>query len=105
MKKEKLPNLLIFAILTVITLVVWIGFEVYRLVNKSPQTNVPESILTPISPNLDQEVLSKIEKKIYINESELENLINSQTNPIEPDIEAGSEATPSPEINQGGVLH
>lgn len=105
MKKEKLPNLLIFAILTVVTLVVWIGFEVYRLVNKSPQTNVPESILTPISPNLDQEVLSKIEKKVYINESELENLINLPTNPIGPDIEASSDATQSPEINQGGVLH
>lgn len=89
MKKEKLPNLLIFAILTVITLVVWIGFEVYRLVNKSSQTNVPESILTPISPNLDQEVLLKIEKKVYINDSELENLNN----------EASTEAAQSPEIN------
>lgn len=66
MNKNKLPSLVVLLILTLITVVFWIMFSVYRTyTNKEVSTNVPREILLPISPNLDESTIDIMQTKIY----------------------------------------
>lgn len=78
--KKKLPNSLTVLIATLITILFWIGFEVYRTFTKPADINVPESVLKPLTPNLDIDSLSEIEGSIELSQEELESL--RQTNPL-----------------------
>ncbi|OGM27681.1 hypothetical protein A3D00_02050 [Candidatus Woesebacteria bacterium RIFCSPHIGHO2_02_FULL_38_9] len=72
MKKQvKTPRLITVEILTLITVTLWIVFEVYRLVTLKGSPTVPEEILAPISSNLDLKALSKLDEKIFFEGNEL----------------------------------
>lgn len=71
MKKAKLPSLVTVLILTLITVVVWVTFDVYRLFNKAAVPVVPESVSLPLNPTLDVDAINQFESKSFIDESQI----------------------------------
>lgn len=69
--KVKAPNLVVIAILSVITIVFWIGFSVFRAFTKEPDPKVPAEILAPLNPTLDLEALNRLERRNWLTESEI----------------------------------
>jgi len=75
MKKLKKPKLVILGILTLITIVFWIGFSAYRSLTSEVPMKVPSEIMEPISPLLDTETLNKVGNKLFFLEQELANIV------------------------------
>ena len=95
MKKNKTPTTVTIAILTTITVFVWIFFDVYRILKKTPVIDVEPKILESISPVLDLDVLTEITQRKYFDESTIIPL--NQAPPIITEItEEEVEITPSP---------
>ena len=72
MKKQKRPIIVNLAIVTVTTVVVWIGFDIYRILTQKPNPQVPPRILEPINPKLDTEMLERASTRLYIDESQIQ---------------------------------
>lgn len=68
---KKMPFSVRLLVLTAITVVVWVGFEVYRVLTSEPDPVVPEHILAPISPSLDTSTLNSISQRIHLTEEEI----------------------------------
>ena len=76
MKKTKLPNLISVLILTLITVVMWVSLSVYRSLTSKPPAVVPEEVSKPLTPTLDSDTMSKIDSRIFLDESQIpENVI------------------------------
>lgn len=75
MKKQKKPNLVVLGILTLITILLWVGFNAYRSFTSEVPVKVPSEILEPISPTLDTETLRKVGNKLFFLEQELAEII------------------------------
>ncbi|MEK7521488.1 MAG: hypothetical protein AAB599_01660 [Patescibacteria group bacterium] len=71
MQNQKGPNVMLFAVLTTITIFVWIGFEVYSILNQKTLEAIPDSVLLPIDPNLDLETLKKLESRRNFSDAEI----------------------------------
>lgn len=85
MTKPKAPKLVTVAVVTTITIVLWVFFGVYRILTASSPPIVPEELLAPINPVLDQEALRNIEGRVFFEESEIPELsidISTATIPI-----------------------
>lgn len=101
MAKRK-SKITIFAILTTITILVWVSFEAYQRFNKKDLQSIPGNIIAPIAPSLDTEVLDNIEGKLWF----------SDDSSIPPPITRGGveqkptpapqEASPSPGASPSG---
>ncbi|AKM83040.1 hypothetical protein A2422_03630 [Candidatus Woesebacteria bacterium RIFOXYC1_FULL_31_51] len=65
MKNTKLPSVIVLLILTSITIVFWVFFNIYYVVSKKTPATVSEEILSPINPKLDTEVINQMEKRSY----------------------------------------
>lgn len=70
MNKQKPPRILTLAILTVVTVVAWIGFDVYRALTTKPAPPVPPEILAPIDPQLNTLILNDIINRVYVEPKE-----------------------------------
>lgn len=66
--QKRTPNLITTLILTVITVLSWISFSIYRALTKPGPVVVPPEILTPLDPSLD---LQDLEKRIKVENAEL----------------------------------
>jgi hypothetical protein len=75
MKKQKKPNVVVLGILTLITILFWVGFSAYRSLTSEVPIKVPDEILEPISPILDAETLGKVGNKLFFLEQELAEII------------------------------
>ena len=53
-------DILILSLCTLITVLVWIGFDVYRILTKEEEPYVPTSQLIPLNPKVDQEIIDQI---------------------------------------------
>ncbi len=95
MKKQKKPSLVILGVLTLITVLFWIGFSAYRSLTSEAPVKVPSEILEPISPTLDIETLSKVGGKLFFLEQELAEII--LISPPSPSPTASPEPTQLPE--------
>ena len=92
MNKTKTPSLIPILILTLITIVMWVSFDVYRAIKKPAEAVVPPDVSQPLTPTLDQAVINQIESRTYLNNSQIpDNVINSSPTPA-------SKATPKPTI-------
>lgn len=91
MDKNKLPSLVTIAMLTLITIIFWIFFSVFRLLTTKPGIQVADEILRPLTPTLDRAALEKLQARIYVSEGELGNLPVLTSSPPAPT------ATPSTE--------
>lgn len=69
--KQQTPRLVILAILTALTVLSWVGFEVYRAFVDSAEPVVEEHVLAPLSPQLDASVLDELQRRRHLPESEL----------------------------------
>ena len=68
MKKPKPPSLVTIVILTTITVVFWVFFSVYRAFTTQPSPSVPDEIIEPFSPNLDEATLTKLQGRTFFAE-------------------------------------
>lgn len=92
MKKQKKPNVVVLGILTLITILLWIGFSAYRSLTSEAPVKVPSEILEPISSTLDTETLGKVGNRLFFLEQELAEIILISSPSPSP--------TPSPEPTQ-----
>lgn len=68
MKKDMLSkNILSLAIIILFVTMVWLGYEVYSISNKRTITevSVPENLLQPIDPSINEELLNSMRDRIY----------------------------------------
>lgn len=65
MKNKKLPSIVVLFILTIITLLFWISFSIYRVFSSKPAPQVPTNVLLNLDPKLDNVTLDQTEKRIY----------------------------------------
>ena len=86
MKQQKLPNLVNIAIFSLITILAWIGFGVYRQITKEPEPEVNPEILEPLDPTLNTAILNQLEGRVYLSDPEVEALVG-QTIVIEEEEE------------------
>lgn len=93
-RREDLLRILIF---TLVTVLVWISFEIYL---SQKQTKVAEdfaSYTLPLNPNIDRTVLQEIQNRRGFSDEELQEFSTQQTSIITED-ELESVSTPSAEI-------
>lgn len=62
---NKLPNVINFMILTLVTLLIWLAFTVIRSFTSEADAVVPVEIVLPLNPNLDTQTLDQMESKFY----------------------------------------
>lgn len=94
MKNIKAPRIVTIGILTLITVVFWVGFEVFRTFTKKPDTPVPQAIINPINPVLDQDALSKVQGRVYLDEGQIgQTVVQTETPTPEPTV--GPTTTPA----------
>jgi|SRR3989304_199548 len=91
--KRKTPALVNTAILTLITIFMWIAFSVYRILASQPPINVPPEILEPISPALDRQVLAAVSERTFFEEGQVSNTFIYQGPQISQQLSAPSAPT------------
>lgn len=94
--KRKTPRLVTTSIITLITVINWIGFELYRIYTAKPDPIVPAEILASLNPILDEEVLNKLQERVYLEESQLPKIAVAQ----EPNPTSIPAASPSGESKE-----
>jgi hypothetical protein len=83
-------NLLVSSILTLITVLVWIGFDVYRALNKTTITKVTQEQMKALDPKIKRDVIEKVKNNLYLNEEDLNQAVVSV--PEEPNGTEDQEA-------------
>jgi len=79
------PNLVLFGIITTVTIFVWIGFEVYKILNPRTIESIPDAVLAPLDPTLDIQTLKKLEaRRNFTDEQILPAKSATPTPPQEP---------------------
>lgn len=63
--KKKLPNLVVLSILTLITSLFWIGFNIYQALTREPSPIVPPDVILQIDPKLDTDTITLMKNKSY----------------------------------------
>ena len=83
MNKTKLPSLIPILILTLVTIIMWVSFDVYRTFKQPAESSVPANIALPLTPTLDQDAIKQIESRTYLDDSQIpDNIINSSPLPV-----------------------
>lgn len=75
MKKQKRPFIVNVLILTAVTTICWVAFDIYRAFTVKPAPILSEAILAPFSPELSSAVLDDIQNKVYFSETEISNTL------------------------------
>lgn len=90
MKKKKINrDLISLAVSTLLTVAVWIGFDVYRALTRYTLPEILDQQMQPLDPKLNQEIINQLKERFRISEEEL-----GQLEELEPVAEA-NETTPS----------
>jgi arsenate reductase-like glutaredoxin family protein len=99
MKKIQLgKDALILSILTLITVLTWIGFELYQALTKTEIPKVLQKQTTPLNPKLDEKVIENLKSRKTISEEELNKIVVSPPQILpSPIIMLEEEATESGE--------
>lgn len=61
-----MPSVIVLTILTTITVVCWIGLSVYRTLTTKPPVNVPQTVLNPIDPSLNDQYIQRLPGRTYL---------------------------------------
>ncbi|PIS15196.1 hypothetical protein COT63_01230 [Candidatus Shapirobacteria bacterium CG09_land_8_20_14_0_10_38_17] len=95
-KKRKLnQDLLIISILTLITALVWVGANAYHNFVAKKTATVKKELLIPLKPEINQKLITDLEKKKHLSEEELTQIL-SQTQKATPSAIPTENATPTP---------
>lgn len=65
MKKTKLPSAIVLMILTLITVIFWISFTVYRVFTTETKPEIPEEVVLKLDPSFDTKTLQMTKDRIY----------------------------------------
>ena len=112
MKKIKTPSIVIIGVITLITIVLWVVFGVLRIVITQPSPDIPDEILSPITPTLDTSTISELENRTHLSESEIgQNIITPQSptpvpipeNVLQELVQETPTASPSPATSEAQV--
>ena len=93
MKKIQLGrDALILSIMTLITVLSWIGFDVYQALTKTEMPRVLKRQLAPLNPRLNRTVIDKLRKRETLSQEELSKLIPPVITPSPETTPSGKEA-------------
>jgi hypothetical protein len=82
MKRNKLPSLITILVLTLLTIILWVSFSVYRAITAKPTESVPAAVSNPITPTLDQTEINTIESAVFLDNSQIpQNLVAASAPP------------------------
>jgi hypothetical protein len=96
MKKIKLgKDALTLSILTLVTVLTWIGFDVYKALTKSEIPRVLQKQIAPLNPKVDWEIIEELRNKKTVSEEELKTVVIPE---VSPSPEPSPAVTPSPEV-------
>lgn len=94
MKKRKINrDILVLSVLTLITVLIWIAYDVYQALTKYTLPKVLEEQMKPLEPEIERTKIEKLKKRLSIPEEELEKIPLPEITP-----EATESATPSGEL-------
>jgi len=71
-------NALVLSIMTLITVLTWIAFEVYLTATKTTIPKVTQEQMAPIDPQLKRETIEKLKENAWLSEEE----VNSFSFPV-----------------------
>jgi hypothetical protein len=71
MKKTKLPSIISILVLTLITVIMWVSFDVYRAIKKPTEITVAKEISQSLTPSLDQDSIQKVETRNFLDDSQI----------------------------------
>ena len=74
MKGPKPPKIVVVLIVTTITIIFWVFLSVYEVLRKTPDLNIPDAVLKPLTPSLDQTSLGELPARVFYSEEELKNI-------------------------------
>jgi len=77
---------LIFSVLTLITVLTWIGFEVYRTATKTTIPEVTQRQMAPLEPKIKKETINQLRENLWFAEEEL-NFAGAQVSTKSAEIE------------------
>ncbi len=84
MKKKGIKkDLFIIAVITIVTITVWVVLDIFLTFQKSTVPAVTKKLMEPLNPKLNTEVLDELEKKDFFNLSEGTPASRSQEIPTE----------------------
>lgn len=73
MKEFKLgKDALILSMLTLITILTWVGFEVYRVATRTTIPKVTQEQLIPLEPKVKKEAIEGLKTNLWFSEEELD---------------------------------
>lgn len=58
-------------IMTLITVVMWISFDIYRAFAKPQDPSVPANVSEPLTPVLDLDVMNKVNSDLFLDDSQI----------------------------------
>ncbi len=61
---NKLPNVVALMILTLVTLLIWLSFTVFRSFTMEAPPVVPPEVVLPVNPNLDTRVIDEMQQRL-----------------------------------------
>lgn len=53
----------------------WISLSVFRALSKKPTPSIAEEIVNPFTPTLDKSALDKIKSRIYLDDSQIPDVV------------------------------
>lgn len=62
---------LIFAIMTLVTVLCWVFFETYRSMTKDTIPKITKTQIAPLEPTLKKDLFAKLETRVYLSEQAL----------------------------------
>ena len=101
MKKKTNRDALILSILTFITVLTWIAFDVYKALTKHTLPKILEEQMRPLEPRIDRLKIEKLKERLTISEEELEKISVPVLEEVSSAVEiseATESATPSGEL-------
>lgn len=101
MEKRK-SRFTVFAVLTTITLLTWVGFDAYQRLAKTEFQTIPPKTLSPLDPSLPEAVLDNIKERRFVSPEEISSFTPAPQptgTPEEetPEATEAAEASPSAE--------
>lgn len=64
-------DILILSIMTLLTAITWIFFEVYRTLHKPTTTQVTEKQMEPLNPKINATIIQSLKENLSFSEEEL----------------------------------
>ena len=79
MIKRSKPKILTHAILTTLTILTWVAFEVWRSFTKPQPVQIDTQLLKPLDPSLDATTIGRLKGELYLPDSDARRGASSPT--------------------------